>query len=234
MVKIHTSRRRVAVAALAAFGAASLGLVSSARADDAHRDRDRDGLVDRYEDDRGYRYDDHDRYQVGRYGQDQGDVDVDADIYVDLDRYRSPIDLERHVHADYRHYDHDRNGYLDSQERKAYWRHLADMGLFGPRPRHVSAEIARLAKGLDRDGDGRLTRREVTLVRRFLAARRMFEVQDRDDDRRLFRNETRGWLRQQFARLDRNRDRTLTRSEIRQHFIRLDRERPRVWSWHDR
>ena len=216
MTKNHTSRRRVAVTAvLAAFGAASLGLMSSARADH----------------DRGYQYDDYDRYQVGPYGQYQGDYDVDADIYVDLDRNSAPIDLERHTQADFAYYDHDRNGYLDITERKAYWQHMVDMGMFGP---HRSGQIAQLAKGLDRDGDGRLTRREMTLVRRFLAARRMFDVQDRDNNNRLLRYETHGWLRHQFVRLDSNRDRMLTPAELRQHCVRLDHERPRVWSWHYR
>jgi Ca2+-binding EF-hand superfamily protein len=232
MNRNHTSRRRIAVTtALAAFGIASLAVTSSARADHEH-DRDGDGRVDRSEDDRGTRYDDYDRYQTGPYGQYRGDTDDDASIYIDLDRYGNTGDFDRHASVDFRYFDRDRNGILDSYERQAYWRHLADMGVFGRSS--MTNEIAALAKQLDRDGDGRLTSRESILVRRFISARRMFELQDRDNDNRLYRNETQGWLRAQFYRLDRNRDRRLSRTEVRQHFIRQDDDRPRTWSWSHR
>jgi hypothetical protein len=222
-------RRGVLTAALAAFGAASLGAIGAASADPPrNRDRDRDGLVDRYEDDKGYQYDDYDAYQVGPYGQYQGDA-VDGGMYVDLDRYAPAQDFERHARIDVRRFDRNHTGKLESYEREAYWRHLASMGVFG---RHdLTQAVAGLAKSLDRDGDGRLTRREVTLVRRFIAARRMFEAQDRDNDNRLYRGETTGWLRNHYAALDRNRDRRITKAEIKQHFVSQDYNRPRTWSW---
>src|SRR5688500_2722400 len=100
MNRNNRSRRRVAVTtALAAFGFASLGRMGLARAGH-ERDRDRDGLVDRYEDDRGKRYDDYDRYQIGPYGQYQGDYDVDASTYVELDRDGTVGDFDHHAHVD--------------------------------------------------------------------------------------------------------------------------------------
>ena len=224
----HTNRRRAAVTALAAFGVATLGVIGVARADDPRRDRDRDGLVDRYEDDRGYQYDDYDEYQVGPYGAYQGDV-VETDAYVELDRYAPALDFDRHAHIDFRHYDRNRNGRLDSWERQAYWKHLAEMGVFGRR--QATNAIAGLAKNLDRDGDGRLTRREHQLVRRFIAARRMFEQQDWNNDDHLGWRESTGWLRTRFTQLDRNRDRFVTRSEVKRFFINLDQPQPRTWSW---
>lgn len=235
MNRNHTSVRRGSLTAtLAAFGVASLGAIGVASADPQpyrDRDRDRDGLADRYEDDKGYQYDDYDEYQVGPYGQYQGDQ-VDSTIYVDLDRYAPAQDFERHAHVDFRRFDRNRNGHLESWEREAYWRHISEMGVFGPRA--VTQPVADLAKRLDRDGDGRLTRREVMVVRRFIAARRMFDQQDRNRDDRLFPYETSGWLRNHFVMLDTNRDRRVTRSEVKQHFIRMDSDRPRTWSWRSR
>ncbi|HUS64558.1 MAG TPA: hypothetical protein VMZ28_08450 [Kofleriaceae bacterium] len=229
----HTSVRRGSLTAtLAAFGVASLSAIGVASADPRpYRDRDRDGLADRYEDDRGYQYDDYDEYQVGPYGQYQGDT-VDTTIYVDLDRYAPAQDFSRVARVDFRRFDRNRNGRLESWEREAYWRTLADQGVFGRRA--VAQPVADLAKHLDRDGDGRLTRREVMIVRRFIAARRMFEAQDRDNDDRLWRGEATGWIWNHFAMLDTNRDRKVTRSEVKQHFIRMDGERPRTWSWRSR
>ena len=225
----HTNRRRGTVtAALAAFGVASLGVIGVASADHPRdRDRDRDGLVDRYEDDKGYQYDDYDEYQVGPYGSYQGDV-VEGDAYVDLDRSAPALDFDRHANIDFRHYDRNRNGRLEAWEREAYWRHLADMGVFGRR--ELGSAVAGLARALDRDGDGRMTRREVQLVRRFIAARRMFDRQDYNGDNRLHIRESSGWLRKHFAQLDRNRDWRITRSDVKRFFIDLDQPQPRTWS----
>jgi Ca2+-binding EF-hand superfamily protein len=145
---------------LAAFAFASLGAISIAAANPGDRQPAPLG------DDEGY-YDD----QPAEY-----DLDQDGTL--------------EHAEIDYRHYDRDRNGVLDRDERAGYWNHMFDMGKLGTNlSRADKTLLVRLAFLLDRDEDGRLTRDERAAMSRIIRARQTFTRMDRNGDNSVTRRE---------------------------------------------
>ncbi len=154
-------------------------------------------------------YDDLDAYDLG-YGFDRGD-------------------FMTHFERDYMRFDRNRDGRLQLGERQAFWIHMARTGMFGPMSPRQAEEMGFIAATLDTNGNGRLTSYEMRRLTRFIKARQLFVAFDRNRDGRLFRAETRGWLRVQFPALDLNGDRTVTMREL--HRSLLGSPRRYYWSW---
>ena len=216
------------------------------------RDDDNDGINDRRDrddDNDGVRdRNDHDPYmghgpRPGRplpgrpyveWRFDYRPLRFDDRHYVDLDAYDLGYGFDRddfysHLGSDYRRFDRNRDGRLQLGERQAFWIHMAHTGMFGPMSPRQAEEMGFIAATLDTNGNGRLTSYEMRRLTRFIKARQLFHAFDRNRDGRLFRNETRGWMRVQFGALDLNGDRTLTMHEL--HRSLLGSPRRYYWSW---
>jgi Ca2+-binding EF-hand superfamily protein len=166
MTHTRKSPPKTHLAALAAFGLASLGSIATLAAHPAH-----DTPVPQPRPVPSH-YDGHDR----------PDYDLDGDGILE------------HVEVDYRHYDRNRDGVLGPAERTAYWMHMMDMGKFGSDLSGADrTRLARMANYFDVDGDGRLTERERVAVSRLISARKAFNQIDRNRDNTVTRREARSF-----------------------------------------
>jgi Ca2+-binding EF-hand superfamily protein len=237
MKSTRNSPRRASLAAMAAFGIASFGLVSVAGAHPNHTTpvpRPAPVPAPGHYDDQGY-------------GYERPDYDLDDDGVLE------------HVEIDYRHYDRNRDGFLNPTERTAYWRHMFDMGKFGRGfTRSDVTLLSRIAFLFDTDGDGRLTQEERVAISRMIRARKQFVELDRNRDNNLTRREAgltrrgpygpyylnagsagqynfnlyywsrvrapepmgpRNWMAQRFETMDRNDNGRVSWQEVQSHII---------------
>jgi hypothetical protein len=167
--------RKAGLAAVTAFGIASLGSLPLAAAHPgaAHQPHPAPAPapVDEYDEDDGAYW---------------GEPDPAPSYDLDEDG------VLEHVEIDYRHYDGDRDGVLGPGERTAYWKHMFDMGKFGTDfSPSDKIRLARIAFLFDRDGDGRLTQSERVAISRLIRARRIFTRLDRNEDESVTRREAR-------------------------------------------
>lgn len=177
--KLMTTR----MAAMAAFGMTSLGVLSFAVADpdDKPLPAPQSNIYGTADDDSYGAY--------GPYGDDDGARSSHYDDVADDDTDDGVLD---HVEIDYRHYDSDRDGTLGRGERTAYWAHIFDMGRLGnDLTRGDKLRLARIAYLFDRDADGRLTGTERAALSRLVRARRDFLELDRNGDNTLTPREIR-------------------------------------------
>jgi Ca2+-binding EF-hand superfamily protein len=169
MTNPRISPRTIKLAALAAFGLVSLGSIAAAGAHPNHGNPVPPAprpIPPSHYDDNGYGY------------QRPVDYDLDGDGVLE------------HVELDYRHYDRNRDGRLDSNERTAYWTHMFDMGKFGTDfSKSDKVRLARIARFFDVDGDGRLTQTERVAISRLIRARKVFVSLDRNHDNNVTRRE---------------------------------------------
>jgi hypothetical protein len=211
MTRTNT-RRAFLLAAIAAFGVTSLGLVQRASAqpwspygDSPYRDRGERPYTGHYDDEYGaqpWSWADRYRDELGRYGP-----------------------VPDHFDQDMAHYDRNRDGVLNRGEQRAYFRHLAEMGLFGPLSRQEVNLVARFGSVFDRNRDGRITASERRGIRLLVVALRRFDQADWNRDRHLSRRElraTRGSL-PPLRHLDRNRDGFASRREVQSSVVRAYR-----------
>lgn len=162
MTHPRKSPRTTGMVALAAFGLVSLGSIAAVGAHPGH-------ATPKPRPAPGH----HDDSSWGR-----PDYDLDDDGILE------------HVEIDYRHYDRDRDGRLDPNERTSYWMHMFDMGKFGNDLSYADKQrLARIANFFDRDGDGRLTNHERIAISRLIRARKLFVELDRNRDNNVTRRE---------------------------------------------
>lgn len=160
------SPRKTHLAALAAFGLASLGSIATVAAHPGHSTPQPRPVPPSH-------YDDYQR---------PVDYDLDDDGILE------------HVEVDYRHYDGNRDGILGPRERTAYWMHMMDMGKLGAGLSYADkTRLARLANYFDVDGDGRLTDSERVAISRLVRARKAFNQIDRNRDNTVTRREARSF-----------------------------------------
>jgi Ca2+-binding EF-hand superfamily protein len=220
--------KRNILAALAAFGFVSAGLAVNANAHPTGSDQrhgkhagrpvvHQGGAWVRIGDGYKWRY----RYQRdGRY-------------YYD-DRYQ--YDLNRdgrldHNELDYRHYDLDGDGQLEADERRAYWKHMIEMGYFSELTAAEAQRVTHLAYLFDRNNDGRMTGAERRDLDRMIGALRRFDAADMNNDNFLSRGEARrsNALSSRFHQMDRNADGYVSRQEVRDDMIQSIKRGDRFW-----
>lgn len=179
--KLSTTR----LAAMAAFGMTSLGVLATAAAhpDEKPLPAPQSNIYGAAIDDAYDPYGDNYDGVPGSHYDDLDDYDTDDDGVLD------------HVEIDYRHYDRDRDGVLGPSERTAYWAHIFDMGRVGADlTRAEKLRLARVAHVFDRDADGRLTGSERAGLVRLVRARRDFLTLDRNRDNTITPREIKvGW-----------------------------------------
>ena len=165
MTHTRKSPRKTHLAALAAFGLASLGSIATVAAHPGHGTpvpQPRPVPPSHYD------------------GYERPDYDLDDDGILE------------HVEIDYRHYDRNRDGVLGPAERTSYWKHQMDMGKFGADLSSADkTRLARMANYFDTDGDGRLTAGERVAISRMIRARKSFVQLDRNRDNNVTRREAR-------------------------------------------
>ena len=216
-----TNRKLMLLGVAAAVGIGTVGMTSTASAqrwdgEVYHQERDR--YPDRYRDN------DRNRYYPGQHWWNQ---DPHQDRYrgngwdwsrrygSDLDRFSGRLD--DHLERDMMHYDRNRDGRLDIPEQKDYFRHLAEMGVFGRLSPTEINEVSHVGPQFDQNDDGRLTGRERRGVRLLIRAMRQFDRADRNRDKYLSRREfrlTSNWFPPMYE-LDTNRDGFVHRHEVR-------------------
>ncbi|HLU66319.1 MAG TPA: hypothetical protein VKZ63_08575 [Kofleriaceae bacterium] len=146
-----------------------------------------------------------------------------------VDRY----DIDRdgrldHFEIDYRRFDTDRDGVLSHGERYPYWKHMAEMGIFGRLNSDEIERVALLGYVFDKDKDGRMMGAELRAVELLIDSLRMFDRTDRDGDRYVTSAELRrggntaGILA--IGPMDKNGDRKLTKNEVRDAVVAAYRE----------
>ncbi len=168
MTHTRKSPPKTHLAALAAFGLASLGSIATVAAHPGH-----DTPAPR---------------PVPPSHYDGYDQDYDRPASYDLD----DDGILEHVEIDYRHYDRNRDGVLGPAERTSYWMHMMDMGKFGTDLSQTDkTRLARMANYFDVDGDGRLTDSERVAISGLIRARKSFNQIDRNHDNTVTRREAR-------------------------------------------
>jgi hypothetical protein len=201
MTTAVTTRSRFFLAA-AAFGLASLGIVSAASAHPVTTGVSVDaGIQVKVRDHRDARPD--------------HTVVVRPDYRPDNGRYSGPYWYAMRI------YDRNRNRLIDAGEHRNFWVYMAGSGTYGQLTQEEVQRFGNLAHIFDTNRDGRLLGIEWRGMDKVNDSLRLFVMLDRNHDMVLTPYEV-GFsaLAPRFYAIDKNRDRLVSRQEVRDEVIR--------------
>lgn len=121
-------------------------------------------------------------------------------------------------------YDLNHNRRIDAAERRAYWRYVADAGVYGRLSSDELGRFAQLAGLFDESGDGRLIGVERRGMDKLIDSLRLFKTIDRNGDKYLTAYEA-GFsaLAPRFRIMDVNHDRVVSQQEVRDDVLKMFR-----------